>query len=83
MIKLSYRPANSWASGAGGQGHHVHSGGLSLKPSDMVHARMKNDMSGAASRLAVVTALARLHAPVALTVLLPCTDNMPSGTAAR
>lgn len=82
MIKLSYRPANpSGHLALVGKGIMYDSGGLSLKPSDMVHARMKNDMSGAASCLAVVTALARLHAPVALTVLLPCTDNMPSGTA--
>lgn len=38
-------------------------------------------MSGAATSLAVVAGLARLNAPVAATALLPCTDNMPSGTA--
>src|SRR5690606_21904082 len=46
-----------------------------------VHARMKNDMSGAAAVLAAVTELSELGCPTTVTGYLMCTDNMPSGTA--
>ena len=42
-----------------GKGVMYDSGGLSLKPSDPVHAQMKNDMSGAAAVLAAFSGLAR------------------------
>ena len=57
------------------------SGGLSLKPSDPVHAQMKNDMSGAAAVLAAFSGLAELGCTTAVTGYLMCTDNMPSGSA--
>ena len=41
------------------------SGGISLKPSDAVHATMKNDMSGAAAILAAMSALSELDCPTA------------------
>jgi leucyl aminopeptidase len=83
MIKLDYRPM---ARAKGrlafvGKGIMYDSGGISLKPSDPVHAQMKNDMSGAAAVLAAVSILADLRAPTAVTAYLMCTDNMPSGTA--
>jgi leucyl aminopeptidase len=56
-------------------------GGISLKPSDAVHAQMKNDMSGAAAVLASMCALRDLACTTAVTGYLMCTDNMPSGTA--
>lgn len=59
------------------------SGGISLKPSDAVHATMKNDMSGAGAILAAMTALPALACPTAVTAYLMCTDNMPSGTATK
>ena len=43
------------------------SGGLSLKPSDPVHAQMKKDMSGAAAVLAAMSALAELGCKTAVT----------------
>ena len=59
------------------------SGGISLKPSDPMHAAMKMDMSGAAAVLATMSALAALGCRNAVTGFLMCTDNMPSGSATK
>ena len=60
------------------------SGGISLKPSDAVHATMKNDMSGAGGVLGGDDGSARpgLPPPWSPATSL-CTDNMPSGTALK
>ncbi|MEU9090963.1 leucyl aminopeptidase [Streptomyces sp. NPDC048428] len=85
MIKLSYAPADPAAPRLTlvGKGIMYDSGGISLKPSDAVHATMKNDMSGAGAILAAMTALPALECPTAVTAYLMCTDNMPSGTATK
>jgi leucyl aminopeptidase len=59
------------------------SGGISLKPSDAVHATMKNDMSGAGAVLAAMSVLGELGCPTEVTGYLSCTDNVPSGTALK
>src|SRR5690606_17507982 len=66
-----------------GKGIMYDSGGISLKPNDLVHATMKGDMSGAAAVLASMTTLAALGCKTAVTGYLMCTDNMPSGTAMK
>lgn len=83
MIKLVYRPKQKSAGSLAlvGKGIMYDSGGISLKPNDPVHARMKNDMSGAAAVLAAVAELAELDCPNTVTGYLMCTDNMPSATA--
>jgi leucyl aminopeptidase len=82
MIKLTYRPAKSTGAIAiVGKGIMYDSGGISLKANDNVHARMKNDMSGAAAVLAAIAELRELNCPTTVTGYLMCTDNMPSGTA--
>jgi leucyl aminopeptidase len=83
MIKMVYRPAKEPKGSIAvvGKGIMYDSGGISLKPNDNVHARMKNDMSGAAAVLAAFGQLRELGCPVAATGYLMCTDNMPSGTA--
>jgi leucyl aminopeptidase len=58
-------------------------GGISLKPSDAMHAAMKLDMSGAAAILGAMSTLRDLGCRTAVTGWLMCTDNMPSGTATR
>ncbi|HZW01211.1 MAG TPA: M17 family peptidase N-terminal domain-containing protein [Candidatus Deferrimicrobium sp.] len=85
MIKLTYRPDGSDA-GTGhlalvGKGIMYDSGGIALKPGDAVHARMKNDMSGAAAILAAMLQLRALGCTTAVTGWLMCTDSMPSSTA--
>lgn len=83
MIKMTYRPSKESTGGIAlvGKGIMYDSGGISLKPNDNVHARMKNDMSGAAAVLAAFGQLRELGCAVSVTGYLMCTDNMPSGSA--
>jgi len=89
MIKLTYRPKGGRSSKAKshlalvGKGIMYDAGGLSLKPSDAMHAAMKLDMSGSAAVFGAMTMLRDLDCPVTVTGYLMCTDNMPSGTATR
>ncbi|HZR98328.1 MAG TPA: leucyl aminopeptidase [Chloroflexota bacterium] len=90
MVKLTYRPKAS-AGGTSsaphlalvGKGIMYDSGGVSLKPSDTAHSRMKNDMSGAAAILAAMSTLAALDCPTSVTGWLMCTDNMLQGSATK
>lgn len=91
MIRLTYEPKD----GRGrpvepvghvslvGKGIMYDSGGISLKPNDLVHATMKVDMSGAAAILAAMSTLSALGCKAAVTGYLMCTDNMPSGSAMK
>ncbi|ONI73937.1 leucyl aminopeptidase [Kribbella sp. ALI-6-A] len=82
MVRLRYQPENPTGRIALiGKGIMYDSGGISLKPSDESHAQMKNDMTGAATVLASMTALRALGCTAAVTGYLMCTDNMPSGSA--
>ncbi|MEZ0070224.1 leucyl aminopeptidase [Streptacidiphilus sp. MAP12-20] len=88
MIKLSYTPPAADGPPRGrltlvGKGIMYDSGGISLKPSDAVHATMKNDMSGAGAVLAAMSVLGGLGCRTAVTGYLMCTDNMPSGSATK
>lgn len=83
LVKVSYSPAGATKHLAlVGKGITFDSGGLSLKPpASMVG--MKDDMTGAATVLAVTLAAARLGLPVRLTAWLCIAENMPSGSAIR
>jgi leucyl aminopeptidase len=84
MIKLTYRPARPTGHLAMiGKGVMYDSGGISLKPSDPMHAAMKMDMSGAAAVLSAMSALQALGCRTTVTGYLLCTDNMPSGSAMK
>ena len=84
MIKLTYRPRSPRAHLAMvGKGVMYDSGGISLKPTDPMHAAMKMDMSGAAAVLSSMSALAAVGCRNAVTGYLMCTDNMPSGSAMK
>ncbi len=84
MVKLSYTPRNPKAHVAlVGKGVMYDSGGISLKPSNPMHALMKMDMSGAAAVLATMTTLRELGCRNRVTAWLMCTDNMPSGSAMK
>lgn len=84
MVVLKYTPENASAHlGLVGKGIMYDSGGLSLKPSNDMHAAMKMDMSGAGAILATMSVLRELQVPVAVTAYLACTDNMPSGSATK
>jgi leucyl aminopeptidase len=66
-----------------GKGLTYDSGGLAIKPGDVVHAMMKNDMSGGGAVFAAMLALRDLQVPTRVTAHIMCTDNMPSGTAMK
>ncbi len=93
MVKLTYRPKNGHAHTKGshgpahlalvGKGVTYDAGGISLKPSDEMHAQMKLDMSGAGAVLASMSALAALECKNAVTGFMMLTDNMPSGSAMK
>jgi leucyl aminopeptidase len=84
MVKLTYVPRNPRGHLAMvGKGVMYDSGGISLKPSDGMHAYMKMDMSGAAAVLSAMTALKAMKCRSQVTGYLMCTDNMPSGSALK
>ena len=83
MIRMTYSPPGEPTGHLGlvGKGIMYDSGGINLKPSDVSHSQMKNDMSGAGAILAAMTALREVGCPARVTAYLMCTDNMPSGSA--
>lgn len=91
LIKLTYRPKDARGKPVDpvgnislvGKGIMFDSGGISLKPNDLIHATMKTDMSGAAAVLASMTTLKALGCRASVTGYLMCTDNMPSGAALK
>lgn len=65
-----------------GKGITFDSGGICLKPADGMY-EMKFDMSGAATVLGVMKAIALMELPIHVIGLMACAENMPSGSAVR
>lgn len=65
-----------------GKGITFDSGGISIKPSDGME-EMKMDMAGAATALGILVAAKALALPLRLIVVLPVTENLPSGSASK
>lgn len=65
-----------------GKGITFDTGGISLKPAPEMD-EMKFDMSGAASVLGAVRALAGMKAPVNVIGVVPACENMPGGNATK
>jgi leucyl aminopeptidase len=65
-----------------GKGLTFDSGGISIKPSAAME-EMKYDMCGGANVIGAILAVARLKLKVNMTVLVPATENMPSGRATK
>jgi leucyl aminopeptidase len=83
LVVLAHRPPGATATLAlVGKGIVFDSGGLSLKPADMMEA-MKTDMAGAAAVAAASVAVARLGVAVNLHAYLPLAENLPGGGAQR
>lgn len=84
MIVLNYQgdSANQETLALIGKGVTFDSGGLSLKPGDNM-GEMKGDMAGGAAVLAAMEAIALLELPLNVLGIVPCAENMPSGTAFR
>jgi leucyl aminopeptidase len=65
-----------------GKGITFDSGGISIKPAGGMQD-MKHDMSGAASVVGAMRAVALLKLPIHVVGLIAAAENMPSGTAYR
>jgi leucyl aminopeptidase len=65
-----------------GKGVTFDTGGISLKPAGEMD-EMKFDMSGAASVLGALRALAGMKAPVNVVGVIPACENMPGGAASK
>ncbi|SMC64492.1 leucyl aminopeptidase [Sporomusa malonica] len=65
-----------------GKGITFDSGGISIKPSQNMD-EMKRDMAGGGAVLGAMMAIGQLKPKVNILALVPCTENMPSGSALR
>jgi leucyl aminopeptidase len=65
-----------------GKGVTFDSGGICLKPAAGME-EMKFDMSGAASVMGILKAIAELKLPIHVVGIMPLTENLPSGTAVK
>jgi leucyl aminopeptidase len=88
LIILKYTPADGGSQvGNGllafvGKGVTFDSGGISLKPGENMEL-MKYDMTGGATVLGVMRAVAQLKPPMPLLGVVPATENLPSGKATK
>ncbi|MGB7860702.1 MAG: leucyl aminopeptidase [Acidimicrobiia bacterium] len=83
VVILRYRPDGPVAHlTLVGKGITFDSGGLSIKPAASME-EMKDDMSGAATVAAVMTAVSEQGLPIDLTCITPLTDNAVGGNATR
>jgi leucyl aminopeptidase len=85
LLRLSYTPAGVTTGpvlGLVGKGVTFDTGGISIKPADMMD-RMKDDMSGGAAVINAMRALAVLGAPIRCVGVVPMVENMPGGKALK
>ncbi len=89
MMIVKYMPAGKTSIADGenylalvGKGITFDSGGISLKPGENMEL-MKYDMTGGATVLGVMRALAQLKFPLPVLGIVPATENMPSGKATK
>jgi leucyl aminopeptidase len=65
-----------------GKGVTFDSGGISIKPAERMED-MKFDMSGAAAALGAMQGIAELEIPADVIMIVPATENLPSGKAVK
>jgi leucyl aminopeptidase len=85
LIVIRYRPeaaAGKAHLGLVGKGVTFDTGGISIKPAENME-KMKYDMSGGATVLGAMRALAQLKPAIPVTALVPAVENMPGGRAQR
>lgn len=82
FIILEYKGAKASPLVLIGKSVTFDSGGISLKPSEGME-KMKYDMAGGAAVLGIVKAVSELKMPVHLIGILPATENLPGGAAAK
>ena len=87
LIVVKYTPAASSGNDKEllafvGKGITFDSGGISLKPGENMEL-MKYDMTGGATVLGAMRAIAQLKPSVPVLGIVPCSENLPSGKATK
>ena len=82
VMRYRGRGGKGFDLGLVGKGITFDSGGISIKPADNMH-HMKADMTGAASVIAAIGAVAKIGAKVNVIAVAPCTENLPGGGATK
>ncbi len=87
LIIMKYEPSRLRGKKDGllalvGKGVTFDSGGISLKPGENMEL-MKYDMTGAATVIGTMRAIAQLKPSVPVLGVAPCTENLPSGKATK
>jgi leucyl aminopeptidase len=87
LIVLKYTPAkvdpqNKELLAFVGKGVTFDSGGISLKPGENMEL-MKYDMTGGATVMGAMRAIAQLKPSIPILGVAPCTENLPSGKATK
>jgi leucyl aminopeptidase len=87
LIILKYTPATAAAENDGllafvGKGITFDSGGISLKPGENMEL-MKYDMTGGATVMGAMRAIAQLKPSIPVLGVIPCSENLPSGKATK
>ncbi|RXT05871.1 leucyl aminopeptidase [Ammoniphilus sp. CFH 90114] len=84
LVAIKYKGRQTWDDVLGfvGKGISFDTGGISLKPREGME-EMIGDMGGAAAVIGSLEALGRLKPEVNVLAVIPCAENMPSGTALK
>ena len=87
LIVMKYEPRKANKRGHGllalvGKGITFDSGGISLKPGENMEL-MKYDMTGAATVIGAMQAIAQLKPSIPVLGVAPCSENLPSGKATK
>lgn len=87
LIILKYTPPNAVEESEEllafvGKGITFDSGGISLKPGENMEL-MKYDMSGGATVMGAMRAIAQLKPSIPVLGVIPCAENLPSGKATK
>ena len=82
FVVMEYKGGGDKCYSIAGKGVTFDTGGISIKPSERME-EMKYDMSGAASVIGSMIAIARLGLKVNVVGITPLTENMPSGKATK
>jgi leucyl aminopeptidase len=87
LIILKYSPPTADEAKNGllafvGKGVTFDSGGISLKPGESMEL-MKYDMTGGATVIGAMRAIAQLKPSIPVLGVIPCTENLPSGKATK
>jgi len=85
LLTLAYTPEGVTSGpvlGLVGKGVTFDTGGISIKPAELMD-RMKDDMAGGAAVINAMRAIAQLRAPIRVVGVVAMVENMPGGRALK